>query len=88
LGIDTLFENTTVGGTPATELRFRIPASKIAARQMMSVCHAVDNGTNGTGSAYVTAGGVLINFTKTAGTAWSASTNATTVFGQLTFEIE
>jgi hypothetical protein len=81
--------DTTVSATP-TGLRVAIPGGRIAARAMRNALgSAVDNGTNiDTGFAFVSAGGTVIEFRKTAAsTAWSAATNATSIAGQITFMI-
>lgn len=79
---------TTVGGTPAEILTIVIPAGKTATKIMHNaLAYAVDNSTIVQAVAFVSAGGGTINLIKPAYTAWSASTNATTISGQITFEI-
>jgi hypothetical protein len=81
--------NTSVGGTPNTALQIVIPSSQTAKKTMMSLCRISDSGAAFTpGLISVTASGSVIQITKMDGSSnWSASTNATLIMGQLTFEV-
>jgi hypothetical protein len=79
---------TTVGGTPASTLQIAIPASKVSTKGMSNALSlAIDNTTAREGRVTVSAGGTVISCTLTSQSEWSASTNNTAVFGQITFEI-
>ena len=78
---------TTVGGTPNYELRINIPGSKTATKTMVNPFYLLDNGTRGLGYAQVSAGGTIIALTKSDASNWTASTDNTEIFGQITFEI-
>jgi hypothetical protein len=79
---------STVGGTPDDTLQIAIPASKVAAKQMASAINRVlDNNVLTVAIAQVNAAGTVIRLLRNNFANWSASTNLTTVQGQLTFEI-
>lgn len=78
---------TTVGGTPNTQLHIAIPASKTATKRVINPVLISDNGTQVIGWADVAASGTKINIQLLAGANFAASTNATLVYGQITFEI-
>jgi len=80
--------DTTVGGTPNTNLQILIPGSKTATKGMYNAFHYLDNGTNGIGKVWTTAGGTLITLQKPDSSNWAASTNATHAQGQIMFEID
>jgi hypothetical protein len=79
---------TTIAGTPNTELRITIPASKTATKSMLA-CTAllVDNGSRAVGYLAVNASTSYIAISRLDGASWSASSNNTAVYGELTFEI-
>lgn len=82
-------DSTTVSATP-TELRIAIPLGRVSARRMSApLASALDNSTAvDSGRAEVAAGGTYISiFKNSAGTAWAAATNATSVRGQITFMV-
>lgn len=88
LVVSLVLANTTVAGTPSTELRVAIPASLTAARAMAMPVRIRDNGTWTTGEASVSADGTVIAIVRTDGAAFSASSNATDVRGQIAFEVK
>lgn len=80
---------STVTGTP-TFLQITIPASKLALAQTMTTIYANDNSGGGVvGYCDTTPGGSLIRCAKNiTATAWSPSTDATLVWGTVTFPIQ
>lgn len=78
---------TTVGGTPGPDLYIRIPASKSAAKEIRTPIYVFDNEVAGIGFAYLYPNDTNIGVEKVAGVNWTASTNKTYIFGQMTFEI-
>lgn len=83
-------DNSDVGGSPNTELRLKVPAAKTVAKSAGGACFSNDNGGGYVASTCVaTAGTTYIAIYKNPSfAAWTASTNATSVFGQVTFEIQ
>lgn len=83
-------DNFTVGGTPDSEVQIKIPGGKVSARAVSAIINTKDNGTWAFGFAFVDVGGtkILCFRDATGGTNWSASTNASSVQGQITFEIQ
>jgi hypothetical protein len=79
---------TSVGGTPSSILRMTIPAGKVATKAMNVMVRASDNGTPVTAWAYTDISGIYINVQKIDFSNWAASTNATTIQGQITFEVD
>ena len=78
---------TTVGGTLSTDLLIAIPASKVATKRMLNPVYIIDNGTRTTGYALVNNSGTTIIINRSDLANWTASTNNTDVYGQITFEI-
>jgi hypothetical protein len=81
--------STSVGGTPSTELRIKVPTGATVAKTILVPIRIVDNGAAAVvGIAQVSASGTFIScykdLSQTAN--WSASTN-TGVAGEITFEI-
>lgn len=85
----TLYLNTTtVAGAPNTQLLFKIPGGRLAARtQLSQTFEVLDNLVRTTGYAVVSAGGSTIAINKSDATNWTASVNQTFIFGQITFEV-
>jgi hypothetical protein len=79
---------STVGGTPATSLRYTLPASKTAAKYAQVSVHAYDNGVATEGRAFATAGGTYLTIYRSDLAAWTASTDDTTVALTLCLEIQ
>lgn len=81
--------NTTVGGTPANDLRIAIPGGYTAATGPTSytTCFGDDNGTIDVIWAVVSSGGSYIGLWKKAFGAWAASTNNTDVRCTVIFEV-
>lgn len=81
-------QQTTVGGTPSTDLQIAIPLGLTSAKSMHNACFINDNlAGNAVGRVFVTVGGSTVNIAKIDGAAWSASTDNTYVFGEIIFEI-
>ena len=80
-------DTTTVAGTPNTTLQIAIPASKVATKQVTNGCYLLDNNARTTGFCRVAASGTVIQILRTDAVAFSASTNQTGTFGEITFEI-
>lgn len=78
---------TTIGGTPSNALIIKIPGSKTATKTTANPVYILDNGGGAAGYCYVTAGTTLIVCKRTDGANFTASTNLTSIFGQLVFEI-
>lgn len=78
---------TTVGGVADDTLRIAIPASKTATKTMLNACYISDNGTPVIGTCRVVAAGTSIEIQRTDGADFTAATDATSVLGQITFEI-
>lgn len=79
-------DNTTVGGTPNTDLQISLQgftASKLVANSV----RIRDNGTFATGVAYSAASGTVIGVRRVDNTNWSTSTDTTDVHGQITVEV-
>jgi len=80
--------STSVGGTPSSVLRIKIPLGKFSTKAMNSFVRASDNGTPVPAWCYTDVSGVWLNIQKTDFSNWSLSTNGTTIQGQITFEID
>lgn len=80
--------SSSVGGTPSTLLNIAVPGGFSSAKVVRtSALYATDNGTVVTAFIDLAASGVIIRLGKTDGTAWTASTDNTSVRGQLFFEV-
>jgi hypothetical protein len=79
---------STVGGTPNTDLQIAIPGGFVAARFMANACNVIDNGTAETGYCFVASAGTTIGIRRVNDANWSAATDATSVRGQITFEVQ
>lgn len=79
---------TTVGGTLNSQLLVKVPAGRTAAKRAINPCFLIDN--NARASAYldVAVGGTVISVNRLDGANFTASTNLTAVYGQITFEIQ
>ena len=86
--VSFFINTTTVGGTPSGDLQILIPASKTATKFMVNAIFATDNGTDIIAWCLVSAAGTLISCRQVANATWAASTNVTTIRGQITFEID
>jgi hypothetical protein len=82
------FDNTSVGGTPDYVLRIKIPNGKVATKAMSSKVRLLDNSTPADAWCYTSAGGTWVDIQREDFATFSASTNATTVQGQITFEVD
>lgn len=85
--------NTTVGGTPSTYLRIKVPAEKQVVRLTYNASLYIDNGGAST-VGYAGAGRIsgttplnYIHLVKAGGANWTATTNATSTWGQISFEV-
>lgn len=82
---------TTVGGTPSTGLQigaaawggFTVRASQFNA----PIAYLLDNSANAPGFLQINSGGTVIRCLKQNLGNWTASTTATTVYGQITFGV-
>jgi hypothetical protein len=80
---------TTVAGTPNTALQIAIPGGLTAAKAMLNPILYKDNGgANTIGYCAVSSGGTVIQCFTASGGNWTASTNATYVYGQIAFEVQ
>lgn len=76
---------TTVAGTPSTTLRIKVPASASCPKTTVAYALVNDNGTSTAG--YCQANGTLIAIGHLPASNFLASSGATEVYGQITFEI-
>lgn len=80
---------TSVSGTAGTELRIAIPGSFTANARISNALLAIDNGAVTMARADAQAGVTYIRIVRQDGANWSnASTNATEVYGEITFEVQ
>jgi hypothetical protein len=79
---------TTVGGTLNTQLRIAIPAGRTSAKRVINPCFLLDNNVRATGYLDVGAGATFVTVHRTDGASFTASTNLTFVYGEITFEIQ
>jgi len=80
--------DSTVGGTLSNTLQIKIPAAKTATKIMYGAMgRLVDNSVVTPGFCFVAAAGTNIGITRQDIGNYTASTNATHVYGQITFEI-
>lgn len=82
---------STVGGTPSTQLKLKIPGGYTAARTTFEkIAYLSDNGSDSdVGLATVTASDTWIMFQRNvAASTWTASTDNTRVSGVITFEVQ
>ena len=71
---------TSVGGTPNTELRLNVPGGFTCANSgTLGAIRAFDNGTDTVGFAAAQSGATYIRLFRGGFTAWSASTNNTSI---------
>ena len=74
-------------GTPSTQLLVAIPGGATAAKTVYASCLLLDNSARTTGYLNVNASGTTIGINRTDAATFSAATDATYVFGSITFEI-
>ncbi len=79
--------STSVGGTPDPELRIAIPGGFTSGRNMSTTGWAGDNGVVTTIRFSALAGFAYLNINRLDGANWTASTNNTGLFGEITFAI-
>jgi len=77
----------TVTGTPSTVLLLAIPRGKVATKSMVSSVRILDNGVTTTGICYTSVSSDKISIQREDLAAFTASSNLTTVQGQIVFEI-
>jgi len=78
---------SSVGGNPNAALIITIPAGQVSAKSMTNSCLIFEPGYAGIGFCSVGASGTSIVIQKPDLSNFSASTNNTTVRGQITFEV-
>jgi hypothetical protein len=79
--------NFTIAGTPDTIVYIKIPASKTATKRVDTVCRGKDNGTASFMWAGAAAGATNIGVGFISGANWTASTNNSSILGEIIFEI-
>lgn len=80
---------TSVGGTPSNTLQVTIPDGRTAAKAMYNALGVlIDNSTRTTGTIGTAAASTLISIQRTDVANFTAATDATTVRGEITFEIQ
>jgi len=77
----------SIGGTPNNVLYIAIPGGITVTKAMNNPCRINDNGTKSIGWVSVIAGGNVLQILKTDESNFTASTNASEVYGEITFEI-
>jgi hypothetical protein len=82
-----IFNTTTIGGTPSTNVKIKIPASKTAAKLMVTIAKMFNNGVWSNGFCNVVASGDYIGVYNGDVTSLTAETDLTGVRGIITFEI-
>lgn len=80
-------DSTTVGGSASYGLRIKIPDSKVATKTMYNTVYVSDNTTKSVGLVNTIASAAYLEITLLTGANWAAATNATSVMGQISFEI-
>lgn len=80
--------DTTVGGTPNTQLRIALPGGLQADGARAGLCAIVDNGTAGVGKWAIADGGTALVVTRADGANWAASANATRVEGHAMLTVQ
>ncbi len=79
---------TTVGGSLNTQLRIAVPASKTITKRMVSMVRLNDSGTVVAAWVDAGAGDTFVSIQRLDAAAFTAATNTTYVYGQITFEID
>jgi hypothetical protein len=80
-------DTTSVGGTPSNILQIAIPGGFTATKLMVNQVFINDNGTVTGGWCRVSAGGTVIQIIKYGSGNFTASTNATAIYGQIRFQV-
>lgn len=80
----------TIGGTPSSAVRFKIPGGFTVAKGTVTMCLFQNGGTYTYGIASVDPGQTVIEiyYGDFGVTNWAASTDATSIRGQITFEVQ
>ncbi len=79
-------DTTSISGTPSTELRITLPFSS-AGKQFNGTFTYSDNGASfALGVMQINAGSSALRLFKPAITDWTASTNNTSVYGQISYQ--
>ena len=78
--------NTTVGGTPDITLQIAVPGGFTASGFTANGCSIVNNGTAEAGG-WCFANGTVVGVRRFNDAAWTASTDLTTVRGEISFEV-
>ena len=76
-----------MGGTLNNQLLIAIPDSKVANKAMNNPVYILDNGVRVTGLAQIGISGINIGLIRSDAANYTASTNNTNIYGQITFEI-
>lgn len=87
LTISFVLATTSVGGTLGPTLQIKIPGGFVATKQMFSTCYIADNGVSSIGRCSVDASGTVIKIQRVDVTNYTAATDATNIFGQITIEV-
>lgn len=78
--------NTSIGGTPSSELRIGLPAGLTPTNNTQNVCSVANGGVAGTGQVRALSGQTYLSVYKADGSNWATSTNATNIQGMIMFE--
>lgn len=85
--VAVLLTTTTVGGTPSTALKLKIPNGRTATGSVSGLAMGLNNGSSFTGFWQTNGTNIDFYVDATAGTNWTASTNNTQIRTVCTFEI-
>lgn len=89
LTVSLVLSGITVGGTPSTDIQRAIPNGFVSLQEHRGAVYRVsDNGTVGQGIAIVEAAGTKIRILKIDISNWTASTDNTTIQGQVSFDVQ
>ena len=80
-------KETTVGGTPAAELRIAIPGSQVSTKAIITPCLVYDGTAWATGKIVIPVGGTYMSIYKIDNSNWTAGTDDHYINGEVTFEI-
>lgn len=81
-------QNSTIGGTPSTELRIGLPESLTVTTTTGALCSIRDGGTWATGILDAVDGDTFIRILRVNVANWSTATNTVNVRGQVYLEVE
>ncbi len=88
LFVSGYFNTTTVGGTPDTDLRVKVPGGFTANDLVIDIARVKDSAAAyAAGVVYTLVAGTTINFQTITGANWAAATDATAIQFSINFDI-